>query len=624
MKLLKILVLIFYFSIYWIDSLSAQGNFTPCFKTDITKGCAPLRIRPNDCSGAGASLIFYDYGDGRGPVPDKEVTYSRAGRYAITQYINTGGGGGMKTDGQYFIEVSTPINPTFEVQFCSNFTVNITINSKDFNEYFVDLGNGQSRVVKGGDALSVKYGSGAPVRLTVYGNTSTANPNCGSTQQMITPLERQPKGVLRQVKVLADDRVEVSYALGSPNANYSLLQTALISDERKKINIPNGSTTLITTDKISNFELFRYRILASDKCGGEEEFAYEAISTIRLRTNTSKGKNTLVWNILNDLGFVNYTIYKDGNILRTITNINATTYEDTDVKCGQEYCYRIEANTNEGTTKSISATQCISVSRESNPKPVAQFVANVVNNSIEIRWQVPTESKAQTTFLLRTDEKGNATRIQVPNIPPFIDTSADLINKDYCYKLFYIDECGNAAPESSIACPIRLALTEQDNEVILNWVATGASNVVLEKLDERGNPYRMIPTSGNSLTEPKLQLDRQLTRYRMRGIVNGILIYSNIVSIRVNAQLQYPNAFSPNNDGLNDTFGIKGSFINDFHLQIFNRWGTLVYESTDINAIWDGRFNGELVPEGAYILTIEGRDTIGKKVSERTVLTVVK
>lgn len=158
----------------------------------------------------------------------------------------------------------------------------------------------------------------------------------------------------------------------------------------------------------------------------------------------------------------------------------------------------------------------------------------------------------------------------------------------------------------------------------MNWVATGVSNLAVEKLDLNNNPYRTIPNNSGTLREAKMNLDRQFTRYRIRGVVNGILVYSNIVSVRVKAQLIYPNAFSPNNDGLNDTFSVKGNFINEFRLQIFNRWGTLVYESTDLNASWDGRFNGELVPEGAYILTIEGKDDIGKKISERTILTVVK
>jgi gliding motility-associated-like protein len=55
-----------------------------------------------------------------------------------------------------------------------------------------------------------------------------------------------------------------------------------------------------------------------------------------------------------------------------------------------------------------------------------------------------------------------------------------------------------------------------------------------------------------------------------------------------------PNAFSPNGDGVNDLFSIEGQDIdpNDFLLQIFNRWGELIFESNSPSIKWNGTFNG--------------------------------
>jgi len=61
-----------------------------------------------------------------------------------------------------------------------------------------------------------------------------------------------------------------------------------------------------------------------------------------------------------------------------------------------------------------------------------------------------------------------------------------------------------------------------------------------------------------------------------------------------------PNCFTPNGDGVNDYFIIAGQNITDFELFIYNRWGELVYKSTDINQYWDGRHKGVVVPEGVY------------------------
>lgn len=52
-----------------------------------------------------------------------------------------------------------------------------------------------------------------------------------------------------------------------------------------------------------------------------------------------------------------------------------------------------------------------------------------------------------------------------------------------------------------------------------------------------------------------------------------------------------PNAFTPDGDGVNDVFAVITHDIDFFHLQIFNRWGELVFESTDKEATWQGGYS---------------------------------
>ena len=54
-----------------------------------------------------------------------------------------------------------------------------------------------------------------------------------------------------------------------------------------------------------------------------------------------------------------------------------------------------------------------------------------------------------------------------------------------------------------------------------------------------------------------------------------------------------PNAFSPDGDGLNDFFKVSGQGIIDFEMEIFNRWGQMVFKSSNINEKWDGTFRGK-------------------------------
>jgi len=71
-----------------------------------------------------------------------------------------------------------------------------------------------------------------------------------------------------------------------------------------------------------------------------------------------------------------------------------------------------------------------------------------------------------------------------------------------------------------------------------------------------------------------------------------------------NDSLTIPNAFTPNGDGVNDYFKIKGTNIRSLTGKIFNRWGQLLYNWSDINKPWDGKFNNKYVSDGVYFYII--------------------
>ena len=63
-----------------------------------------------------------------------------------------------------------------------------------------------------------------------------------------------------------------------------------------------------------------------------------------------------------------------------------------------------------------------------------------------------------------------------------------------------------------------------------------------------------------------------------------------------------PNAFTPNNDGINDAFQVVISDVTQYELDIFNRWGELVFHSEDPDEVWIGNVNGgdHYAPPGMY------------------------
>ena len=77
-----------------------------------------------------------------------------------------------------------------------------------------------------------------------------------------------------------------------------------------------------------------------------------------------------------------------------------------------------------------------------------------------------------------------------------------------------------------------------------------------------------------------------------------------------------PNAFSPNGDGRNDLFQVYNTCpIEGFHVEVYNRWGGLVYESDDIQSGWDGKQNGQNAAGGVYVYAV----TIEENGTEKTI-----
>lgn len=76
-----------------------------------------------------------------------------------------------------------------------------------------------------------------------------------------------------------------------------------------------------------------------------------------------------------------------------------------------------------------------------------------------------------------------------------------------------------------------------------------------------------------------------------------------------------PSAFTPNNDGINDIFKIVNLEQEQIvYFKIFNKWGTVIYESADNNAYWDGTYKGKLQESGDYGYSISIRFPESEKV----------
>lgn len=74
------------------------------------------------------------------------------------------------------------------------------------------------------------------------------------------------------------------------------------------------------------------------------------------------------------------------------------------------------------------------------------------------------------------------------------------------------------------------------------------------------------------------------------------------------AKVYVPNIFSPNSDGINDKFGPYLTNVISMEFSIFDRWGGLLFTTTDPTQFWDGQFKGKILTQGIYVwqLKIQG------------------
>jgi|GEM_PF-2392250 len=94
------------------------------------------------------------------------------------------------------------------------------------------------------------------------------------------------------------------------------------------------------------------------------------------------------------------------------------------------------------------------------------------------------------------------------------------------------------------------------------------------------------------------------------------------LSIKISLVDYYiPTAFSPNANGLNDTWGPVGSGIESYTARIFNRWGQIVYEGNNRN--WDGTFKGRGLMTGLYSYIVELIDSDGIRHEHRGTITLI-
>jgi gliding motility-associated-like protein len=120
---------------------------------------------------------------------------------------------------------------------------------------------------------------------------------------------------------------------------------------------------------------------------------------------------------------------------------------------------------------------------------------------------------------------------------------------------------------------------------------------------------------------PQLNSRERIVEVTQPGIYDVILTNSAgcskteriTVLDRCDARVFVPEAFSPNGDGRNDVLEVKGAYVVDSRILIYNRWGEVVYAADNVlenGSFWDGTYLGQPAQSGTYAwkITYRSRD----------------
>jgi gliding motility-associated-like protein len=149
-------------------------------------------------------------------------------------------------------------------------------------------------------------------------------------------------------------------------------------------------------------------------------------------------------------------------------------------------------------------------------------------------------------------------------------------------------------------------------------------------MDPRGNGlyYQWSPSVGlsktniaNPIASPPVNTRYFVTSWTEAGCIAKDSID---VIVRDETNLGLPNAFTPGS-APNDLLRLNKNGIAVLKLfKVFNRWGAVIFETTNIDEGWDGTFNGKPQPMGVYVYMIDATTSTGKRFTKQGNVTLIR
>ncbi len=389
----------------------------------------------------------------------------------------------------------------------------------------------------------------------------------------------------------------------------------------------------------------KYVLSAIDSCGNKSPLSFRPHNSLYLYQVSYDAClmiNTLTWNEYRnfDPPIQGYSVYyseNGGPYQHLITlDTNITTYKHQFLYPNTTYSYFIRAFSQDGSKTSTSCTR--EITTYNSPRPEFMYLRYVTvedNEQVNLLFYTDTTAHVQYYRILRSKAAlGPFNEIGViqnagQEFVSYTDEEALVTEESYYYQVEVTDSCGIPSVIANSARTILLqveALPDFRNNLTWNayesWSGTVQGYRIYRRLDQ-SSPELIAETDAQTLTwtdnvsgltSGASRISYLVEAFEGTGNVYGFneQSLSNEVLSEQEPEVYLPNAFAPK--GVNSEFRPVTVFVGSegYEFLIYNRWGQLIFQTGEPGVGWDGKYNGDYVPQDVYVYILYFRNVNNK------------
>ncbi len=460
-----------------------------------------------------------------------------------------------------------------------------------------------------------------------------------------------PPPTIYRVTVTNNDSVEIDFSKANLFNFYEYVIYRITSSGNvKAASSFNINDTILFDNGVNNLaSSYCYKIQLLNFCGMASNLN-SSTTNCTVFLSTQPDTNSVIVNWTSYVGWNSvkrYILYKknamDSFIPIASVSGNINSFIDSSAYCVAKYTYKIEAIEGGGDSQEVSWSDTAVGSPLSPvfilPNQVIT-VSDSNNKEIWIQWDKQPKIRAKGYLLYKSTNGTNYNQVGSlfgKDTLSAFDTMVDVNSQSYYYQVKLEDICGDVSGYSNPGKTILLnADTNLELLPYLSWSPytgwpEGVNYYTIQLYGLNGNWDPIGYVMGNNplnFTDNITDLNSmpsycyRVIAHRNANPYGEVVSESNAGCVKVRTTIFAPNAFTPNGDGINDVFQIKGLYISNFDLKIYNRWGEFLFETQSLDHAWDGTYKGQKCESDVYIwiLSLNGVDQTSHFISGNVTL----